>query len=144
MRAALFVVFVSSTDHTVRSFEVLHEQDRSASAISVRTSIGMARNIVGTRHRRVPIAFAIACIIPSRADAARRDPDAIAQILRRSANAMVADERETDLITVTPWVQRWVEYLAGRASEADRRYRAQIRADGHATWRGDGDRKPSY
>src|SRR5258705_11499886 len=29
--------------------------------------------------------------------------------LRRSANAMVADERETDLITVTPWVQRWVD-----------------------------------
>src|SRR5216684_2790178 len=29
--------------------------------------------------------------------------------LRRSANAMVADERETDLITATPWVQRWVD-----------------------------------
>jgi hypothetical protein len=29
--------------------------------------------------------------------------------LRRSANAMVADERETDLITATPWVERWVD-----------------------------------
>jgi hypothetical protein len=29
--------------------------------------------------------------------------------LRRSANAMVADERETDLVTATPWVERWVD-----------------------------------
>jgi hypothetical protein len=29
--------------------------------------------------------------------------------LRRSANAMVADERETNLITATPWVERWVD-----------------------------------
>jgi hypothetical protein len=29
--------------------------------------------------------------------------------LRRSANAMVADERESDLITVTPWVERWID-----------------------------------
>src|SRR5258707_3611157 len=28
---------------------------------------------------------------------------------RRSANAMAADEHETDLITATPWVQRWVD-----------------------------------
>jgi hypothetical protein len=29
--------------------------------------------------------------------------------LRRSANAMAADEREIDLITVTPWVERWTD-----------------------------------
>src|SRR6202171_1034991 len=29
--------------------------------------------------------------------------------LRRSANAMATDEPETDLITVTPWVERWTE-----------------------------------
>ena len=29
--------------------------------------------------------------------------------LRRSANAMATDEPETDLITVTPWVERWTD-----------------------------------
>ena len=29
--------------------------------------------------------------------------------LRRSANAMVADESGTDLITATPWVERWID-----------------------------------
>jgi hypothetical protein len=29
--------------------------------------------------------------------------------LRRSANAMVTDEPETDLITATPWVERWID-----------------------------------
>jgi len=29
--------------------------------------------------------------------------------LRRSANAMATDEPETDLITATPWVERWTD-----------------------------------
>src|ERR1700704_5426637 len=29
--------------------------------------------------------------------------------LRRSANAMAVDEPETDLITMTPWVERWTD-----------------------------------
>src|SRR5258706_3424859 len=29
--------------------------------------------------------------------------------LRRSANAMVADEPGTDLIAATPWVERWID-----------------------------------
>ncbi len=29
--------------------------------------------------------------------------------LRRSANAMATDEPETQLITVTPWVERWTD-----------------------------------
>jgi hypothetical protein len=29
--------------------------------------------------------------------------------LRRSANAMASDEPETDLITATPWVERWTD-----------------------------------
>jgi hypothetical protein len=29
--------------------------------------------------------------------------------LRRSANAMAADEPETDLITATPWAERWTD-----------------------------------
>ena len=29
--------------------------------------------------------------------------------LRRSANAMAVDEPETDLITATPWVERWTD-----------------------------------
>jgi hypothetical protein len=29
--------------------------------------------------------------------------------LRRSANAMATDERETDLITATPWAERWTD-----------------------------------
>jgi hypothetical protein len=29
--------------------------------------------------------------------------------LRRSANAMATDEPETELITVTPWVERWTD-----------------------------------
>ncbi len=67
--------------------------------------------------------------------------------LRRSANAMATDEPETQLITVTPWVERWTDitqrtldrYHADSATEVHRRHRSQTRADGHAARCGDGD-----
>jgi len=31
--------------------------------------------------------------------------------LRRSANAMAVDEPETDLVTATPWVARWIDVM---------------------------------
>src|SRR3982074_940956 len=69
----------------------------------------MARIIAGTRHQYSAMLFGIACSIKS----PNQPPPAVVPMpspdLRRSANAMASDERETDLITATPWAERWTD-----------------------------------
>ena len=109
MRAALFVVFVSvlttpseaskscmskteARQHFGSTYLYWHGADHCWDATSTQRHSVQHR----VQHREPEPTPTAVIPMPS--------PD-----LRRSANAMVADERETDLVTATPWVERWVD-----------------------------------
>ncbi len=78
MRVAAIVVLVSVLDHTVGSFNVLHEQDRSASAFWLGAHLlAWPGALLGRDTDASP--WGSPPRTPSRADAALRGPDTIAR-----------------------------------------------------------------